>query len=116
MSAPVPGSERLALSDERLAEIREHVAGIRNWSLGNLAARDLLAEVDRLYAERHVTNEALDDAVQELRARREDVTPQVTKLRALLAGQREAVDGEHYASVHHSYRVPRDLPETGGAQ
>lgn len=60
------------LSVERLAEIRAHVAGIRNWSLGNLAARDLLAEVDRLLAERHVTNEALDDAVRELRARRDD--------------------------------------------
>lgn len=41
----------------------------------------------------------------------EDVTPQVQRLRSLLAGQREAVDGEHYASVHHTYRVPRDLPE-----
>lgn len=26
----------------------------------------------------------------------------------------QPVDGEHYASVHHSYRVGRDLPETGG--
>lgn len=43
----------------------------------------------------------------------EDVTPQVTKLRALLAGQR--ADGEHYAATHHAYRVGRDLPETGGA-
>lgn len=39
------------LSDERLAEIREHVANTTNWSLGNLAARDLLAEVQRLKAE-----------------------------------------------------------------
>ena len=49
-------------------------------------------------------------------ALREDVTPQVTKLQALLAGQREAVDGEHYAAVHHAYRVPRDLPELGGGK
>lgn len=46
----------------------------------------------------------------------EDVRPQVQKLRSLLAGQREAVDGEHYAAVHHSYRVGRDLPELGGTQ
>jgi hypothetical protein len=45
----------------------------------------------------------------------EDVSRPVAKLRALLAGQREAVDGEHYAAVHHSYRTPRDLPGTGGA-
>jgi hypothetical protein len=25
-------------------------------------------------------------------------------------------EGEHWAAVHHSYRVPRDLPETGGVQ
>lgn len=24
------------------------------------------------------------------------------------------VDGEHYAATHHTYRVPRDLPELGG--
>lgn len=45
----------------------------------------------------------------------ENVTPQVRKLRSLLAGQREAVDGEHYAAVHHTYRVPRDLPPLDGA-
>ena len=79
------------------------------------AERDALkARVAELEAERHSTNEALDDAVQELRRRREDVTPQVTKLRALLAGQRDAVEGEHYPAVHHAYRVPRDLPPLGG--
>lgn len=39
------------LNGAREAEIREHVAGMTNFSLGNLAARDLLAEVDRLRAE-----------------------------------------------------------------
>ena len=32
------------------------------------------------------------------------------------AGQEPALEGEHYAAVHHSYRVGRDLPETGGAK
>ena len=134
----------------------------------------LRAEVAALRAERHVTNEALDDAVQALRATEvrgelgtlpawlyqrflpggiaweyldaetreywehqaravqravqrggfkdptlraeDDVTPQVQKLRSLLAVQREAVDGEHYAVVHHDYRKGRDLPEMGGAR
>ena len=72
---PVPvGTEPLALSDERLAEIRNHVAGIRNWSLGNLAARDLLGEVERLRAERHTTNEALSDAAEALRAQQDRIT------------------------------------------
>ncbi|MGW0821784.1 hypothetical protein [Streptomyces sp. NPDC002845] len=45
----------------------------------------------------------------------EDVTPQVQQLRALLAGQRAAVEDPHDSPLHHDYRVPRDLPETGGA-
>ncbi|HKW93134.1 MAG TPA: hypothetical protein VJX92_14655 [Methylomirabilota bacterium] len=46
----------------------------------------------------------------------EDVSPQVGKLRALLAGQRADVEGEHYAVVHHDYDTPRDMPETDGAK
>ncbi|GKQ39512.1 hypothetical protein ALMP_60390 [Streptomyces sp. A012304] len=45
----------------------------------------------------------------------EDVAPQVQKLRALLAGQREG-NGEFHDALHHSYRVSHDLPETGGGQ
>lgn len=100
----------------------------------------LRARVAELEAERHSTNEALSDAAEALReqrdriaeleaaqsrdaltrtyapvaALREDVSPQVQKLRNLLAGQREA-QGEHYAAVHHTYRISRDLPEMGGA-
>jgi hypothetical protein len=47
-------------------------------------------------------------------AAQEDVTPQVTKLRALLAGQRTAVEDPN--GLHHSYRLGRDLPEMGGAR
>lgn len=25
-------------------------------------------------------------------------------------------EGEHYAAVHHDYRIPHDLPEPGGAR
>ncbi|MFI1165563.1 hypothetical protein ACH4UM_18600 [Streptomyces sp. NPDC020801] len=46
----------------------------------------------------------------------EDVTPQVTKLRALLAGQHAAVEDPHDGPLHHDYRVGRDLPELGGAR
>lgn len=38
--------------------------------------------------------------------------PEMRALRAALYG---VPDGEHYAVVHHSYRVSHDLPETGGA-
>jgi hypothetical protein len=46
----------------------------------------------------------------------EDVTPQVEKLRALLAGQRAALEDPHDGPLAHRYRVGRDLPETGGAK
>lgn len=76
----------------------------------------LRARVAELEAERHSTNEALDDAVRELRARREDVKPDgITQRIAPTQALRElVVDGEHYALVHHNYRTGRDLPETGG--
>ena len=105
----------------------------QRWRTAAIAAeaeRDALrAEVAELRAERHSTNEALSDAAEALRARRsdepvetvtvlpaEDVTPQVAKLRDLLAGQRTAVEDPHDGPLAHRYRVPRDLPPLGGAQ
>jgi hypothetical protein len=92
------------------------------WCLDLIAK--LRCQVAELQAERHTTNEALADVTVALRTPQspssptpvveEDVTPQVRKLRNLLAGQREAVDGEHYAAVHHRYRLGRDLPPIGG--
>ncbi|MCI3271437.1 hypothetical protein [Streptomyces cylindrosporus] len=41
----------------------------------------------------------------------EDATPQVRKLRELLAGQRAAVEDQHDSPLHHDYRIGRDMPE-----
>jgi hypothetical protein len=147
----------------------------------------LRARVDELLAERHTTNEALDDAVQALRAdqaepakgpsaaesadkltalfaptqvlreepdgcprnvingdvgghffkkgafadsptaciycgtkrltpSKDDATPRAQAMRALLDGQRAAVEDPHDGPLAHSYRVGRDLPETGGTK
>jgi hypothetical protein len=46
-------NERLPLT--RIAEIEQHLAATTNWSLGNLAARDLLAELYAVRAELRVT-------------------------------------------------------------
>lgn len=74
----------------------------------------LRRQVADLLTERHTTNEVLDDAVRELRARRDHaaVERSAKKLTRMLAPLPE---GEHYAAVHHSYRTPRDLPPIGGA-
>ncbi|MEU1448720.1 hypothetical protein [Streptomyces mirabilis] len=88
----------------------------------------LRARVAELLAERRETNEALDDAVQALRAdgitRRiaptqalaEDVTPQVLKLRNLPAGQRAALEDPHDGPLHHRYALGHDMPELGGGR
>lgn len=88
-----------------------------------LGLEGLCAEVAALRAERHSTNEVLDDVVRELRWSRprtavqrpveDDVTPQVLNL---LAGQRAVVEDPHDSPLHHSYRTGRDLPQIGGAQ
>jgi hypothetical protein len=99
----------------------------------------LIGRVADLEAERHTTNEALDDAVQELRARQSCPCPpadqpgphqvgcffdgvpvsppserpvnEPTAAVAPVAALREVLDGEHFATVHHDYRVGHDLPE-----
>jgi folate-dependent tRNA-U54 methylase TrmFO/GidA len=57
----------------------------------------------------------LEEQLQALRGQQETllaadgITRRIAPTQALL-------DGEHYASTHHDYRVGRDLPELGGAQ
>ena len=91
----------------------------------NEALKKLRARITELEAERHSTNEALDDAVQELRARgRESRKVFAERAREGSSGARtvyrmlaeDVADGEHYPAVHHDYRAGRDLPETGGAR
>lgn len=133
------------------------VATLPDWA-GNLAmwiadAREampeLLSEVGRLRArvaeleaERHTTNEALDDAVQELRARRPEdpcrpcgcpkrfgrhawgcptlaaeadgITRQITPTQALRVNH-SAWEDPHDSPLHHTYLMGRDLPAPGGA-
>ncbi|MGW5477615.1 hypothetical protein [Streptomyces sp. NPDC004008] len=128
-----PVSRSLQRDKERLQARVDEVERAYTFDTAELKRR--IAELE---AERHTTNEALADvtvaqraaeavadgithrfaptqALHEQPAQAEDVTPQVQKLRNLLAGQR-AAQGEHYAAVHHTYRVPRDLPEMGGSR
>jgi hypothetical protein len=105
--------------------------------------------VAELEAERHVTNEALSDAAERLRADRDRIAelerrvaaeecrcPEpaplcggcrcrchkpgespdaLTRMFAPTQALREPMDGEHYASVHHDYRIPHDMPQPGSA-
>jgi hypothetical protein len=97
------------------------------------AVPELVAEVGRLRArvaelesERHSTNEALDDAVQALRERPDGITRLIAPTQALRQDgvyprgsaprvQQTPHEDPHDGPLHHSYLVPRDLPESGGA-
>jgi len=59
-------ADMVPLSAEREAEIREHVATTKNWSIGNLAARALLAELDAVRKERDKARAALRDATDQI--------------------------------------------------
>ncbi|MEV6014670.1 hypothetical protein [Streptomyces sp. NPDC051997] len=102
----------------------------------------LRAEVAELRAERHVTNEALDDAVRELRARQAPATDGITRriaptqaLRAELplkgsarldasaataAGathwKRLGLEDPHESPLHRTDRIPHDLPPLDGGR
>jgi hypothetical protein len=62
---------------------------------------------------------------EQLQARIADLEQQLAALtaqgqvlrqtRQASAERREVGDGEHYATVHHTYLTPRDLPPIGGA-
>jgi hypothetical protein len=103
------------------------------------AVTGLRVQVAALLEERHVTNEALDDAVRELRARQSCSCPSVDqpgphqvgcpqaevpgrsvevsadRLSRFFAPVASLREDPHDSPLHHSYRVPRDLPEMGGA-
>lgn len=106
------------LSPQREAEIAAHLAATTNWSIGNLAARDLLAELTavraerdeaRAYEQRLREQHDLDVAeLNRLRARvRELERPAVERLRGeiqlsyrqLAAQSREDGDYEGEATV-----------------
>lgn len=62
-------NERLPLT--RIAEIEQHLAATTNWSLGNLAARDLLAELYAVRAELRVARGRVAELAA-VRAEREE--------------------------------------------
>ena len=75
--------------------------------------RTRVAELEQQLADAPVPVTLTDKAKQSVVAHAEDVTPQVRKRRALLAGQRAAQDPY---GLHHDYRLGRELPEAGGAR
>lgn len=101
-----PAGIALALDSAQLLMSPEIAA-----ELERLRARvaELEAVRDALLAERHVTNEALDDAVQELRARQDEP---VQTLRGESADwKRLGFEDPHESPLHRTDRVPHDLPE-----
>ena len=140
---PVPvGTAPQALSAERLDEVDGRAAhlyeygsdvAVDEWN--RLAGSDvpaLVAEVRRLWAERHDRNEWVDDAAQELERRRD----RIAELEALTPARHQTcrvcgagyvygepcsscafkarMAAETQARVHRPYRLGHDLPPLGG--
>jgi len=104
-------------------------AALGRWRSGpEVPDRTVLADIEKVCADWRTPGEGLRsdepeaaDAVTQVFApvaspREADVTPQVKKLRSLLAGQRAALEDPHDSPLHHSYRLGHDLPETGGTR
>jgi hypothetical protein len=117
---------RLAAVAAQRAALAERLRAGQQWRRGRLVSEDLvpqpeLREIFGIPLAAPLDEPAPDGITrrfaptQALRADAEDVTPQVAKLRGLLAGQRAAVEDPHDGPLAHRYRVPRDLPPLDGA-
>lgn len=116
------------MDEQQLAEIRslDLLALMSERSAATVSGHltVLLAEVFRLRAERHSTNEALSDAAETLRAQRDRIAELETLLSDLSepdvdgAGRTYAeyyppprqLEDPHTSPLHHDYVLPRDLP------
>ncbi|TVZ96456.1 hypothetical protein [Streptomyces sp. BK340] len=107
------GALRAALADMSATEVDLH---------GDVLARGMEV-VDR---EGRLVGAFQAQELLRLRARAAELEEQLAALTAqgqVLRESRQAGaergevgDGEHYATVHHAYLTPRDLPPIGGAQ
>ena len=140
-SGPEPRDVEDELTGANLSLWEEEQATARlRWALASAqrGRRVLRARVAELEAERHSTNESLDDAAKALRADRDRIAEleQVIadapasyalmdraaavadRLTRTFAPTQALREGEHYAATHHDYRpgLGRDLPGTGGVE
>ncbi|MFF7452163.1 MULTISPECIES: hypothetical protein [unclassified Streptomyces] len=101
-----------------LIRLRGHVVELEQ----RLAAKDRPVDEDPITYALTDKADTVDDVrpqVRRLAGQRAQVaepTDQLTRVFAPTQALREVVEGEHYATTHHDYRVSRDLPETGGAR
>lgn len=85
---------------------------------GLLMTPETAAELALLRAKFAVSDHSVDEdpiAFALTEKAEDDVRPQVRRLRALLAGQRAAGEDPHDSPLHHTHRLGRDLPPSGGA-
>jgi hypothetical protein len=101
----LPASLAIALDSAGLLNSPEHAAEFER--LRSASADGRSADEDPI---RYALTDKADGVTAD-----EDVTPQVLKLRSLLAGQRADVEATHEGPERHTYRLGRDLPQAGGA-
>ncbi|MEU0671306.1 hypothetical protein ABZ330_00140 [Streptomyces sp. NPDC006172] len=113
-------AEALRVQRDRIAELEGQRAALaarlragQRWKQGRtppLVTEDFVSQ-DELRSIFGIPLTAPWDEAEDARA--EQSADRLTRLFAPTQALRE---GEHYAVVHHAYRVGRDLPETGGTR
>jgi hypothetical protein len=106
---------RLAVLEGQRAALAERLRTGQTWQRGRLVSEDTVSQPELREVFGIPLAAPLDGITRQIapvQALREDVTP----MQALLAGQRAAVEDPHDSPLHHSYRVPRDLPPLDGGQ
>jgi hypothetical protein len=115
---------RLAELEGQRAALAERLRAGQAWQRGRLVSEDTVSQpelrevfgIPLAAPLGAVEADGITQRIAPVQAPREDVTPQVAKLRDLLAGQRAAVEDPHDGPLAHRYLVPRDLPAPDGAQ
>jgi hypothetical protein len=102
---------RLAVLEAQRAALAERLRAGQTWRRGRLAGEDLVAPSEL----RSIFGIPLAAPLNG-EAEADGITKRIAPMQALLAGQRAAVEDPHESPLHHTYRVPRDLPAPDGAQ
>jgi hypothetical protein len=105
-------AEALRVQRDRIAELEAEPLAWA-WKLDAKSLDNFLIALSSA-TEHEPMSEAIDKIHELLRSY--SGATSVDGITWLLAPTQALRDGEHYATLHHAYRVGRDLPETGGVQ
>jgi hypothetical protein len=99
---------RLAVVEGQRAALAERLRAGQTWERGRLVSEDYVSQPELRQIFGIPLAAPLNGGLEV-----DGITRRIAPVQAL---REDTVQGEHYPAVHHSYRVPRDLPAPDGAQ